>query len=344
MQVREITRGDEKHWDAYVRKSIYSTPQHLSAWKRVMEEVFNSETHYLFAENNGEIVGVLPIIHINNLIIGNYLTSLPGGMCCESNEAAAVLLNYAIDIVKASKANYLILRDGRKKWELPGMITDEEHVTCIIEMTPELDQLRKAMKSKTRQLVNQSSNNGLTIKLGLQNLNEYYPVYSKSMRELGTPTMGVKFFKAIATHLTQETDLITIHHQEKIVGGGFIGPFKETIYCLWSGLLRDYYDLRTPYMLSWAAIKYAHERGYKYVDLGRCRKNSGGYDFKLRFGSHARQLYQQVYLNGVNRVPKVGSELRADKNYRVFVTAWRALPQSITEALGPVLRKHMPFG
>jgi FemAB-related protein (PEP-CTERM system-associated) len=344
MQIREIRDGEENRWDDFVRRCEHSTPQHLSAWKKVMQEVFNSEVHYLLAEENEKITGILPLIHIKSLVAGHYFTSFPGGLCACDEKTAGLLLDHVKKFVKAENAKYLILRDGRKKWDLPGLVTDEEHVTFLIEIQTNLDQVKRAMKKDTRQHINKASKNSLTATLGLEYLNQYYPVYSKAMHDLGTPTLGMNFFKCMASLLPIDTNLITLYHADKIVGGGFIAPFKETIYCSWSGLLQEHYDLSTSYLLAWEAIKHAHENNYRWVDLGRCRKNSGGYEFKKQFGGLCQQLYQQFYLNGIDRPPNVGSEMKEDTKFQIFFNMWRKIPLRITEVLGPELRKQMPFG
>jgi FemAB-related protein (PEP-CTERM system-associated) len=344
MLVREIQAGEEGRWDEYVCGSQYSAPLHLFAWKKVMQEVFHSEAHYLLAEDNGTIMGILPLIHIKSLLAGDYVTSLPGGMCADNNEAADLLLAHAKSFVKAHNASYLILRDGRHKWALPELVTDEEHVTFVVEIPSNLDQLKRAMKKRTRQLITKVSNNGVYGMVGLDKLDEYYPVYAKAMQDLGTPTMGAGFFKCMSAHFLGKVDLITLSLGNEIVGGGFISTLNNIVYCLWSGLLQDYYGLHTSYLLSWEAIKYTHQNGYQWLDLGRCRKASGGYNFKKNFGGQAKQIYQQFYLNGISQPPRVGGERSEDMTYRAFVSIWRRLPPPATEALGPLIRKQLPFG
>ena len=164
------------------------------------------------------------------------------------------------------------------------------------------------------------------------------------MQAIGTPTLGSGFFESMCSHPQVETNLISIYYQDKIVGGGYIAPFRQTVYCLWSGLLREYYELRISHLLYWEAIKYAHQNNYKQVDLGRCRENSGGFVFKKSFGGHPQPLYQQFYLNGTTKAPRVGAEMGEDIKYRLFTAIWRRLPQPLTEMLGPKLRKQIPFG
>jgi serine/alanine adding enzyme len=344
MIVREIEAGEESRWDEFVCSSPFSTPQHLFAWKRVMEDVFNSETHYLLAEDNRRITGVLPLLHIRSFIGGHYFTSLPGGICTDNPDAAEGLFIRARDFVKQYNAKYLILRDGRHKWELPEVKTDEAHVTFLIEIKPDLDEIRQAMKKRTRQLINQTSRNGLAINRGIEQLEDYYPIYAQAMRNLGTPTLGLTFFKKITVHSPGMIDLITLFRDGRVLGGGFISPFQQNVFCLWSGSLQKHYDLHISYFLTWAAIQYAYEQGFRWVDLGRCMKNSGGYKFKKTFGSQLQQLYQQTYMNGTGKPPSVGAAKAEDAKFRYFIKLWNHLPLGITEVIGPKLRKQMPFG
>lgn len=344
MIVREIQAGEEISWDTYVRNCAYSTPQHLFAWKNVMEAAFKSKTYYIVAEENGAIQGVLPLIHVRSLLAGNYLTSLPGGICTDKAEAAHLLYEYARGLVDADKAKYLILRDGRIKWDFPSVVTNEEHVTFLIEIPSDINRTKPLMKKRTRQVINQTGNHGMSTLTGIENLDKYYPVYQRAMRELGTPTLGVDFFNKMAAQFNGELELITILYHGEMIGGGFIHPIHETVHCLWSGLLHEHYKVHPSYLLLWSAINYAHENGYGFVDIGRCRKNSGGYVFKKSFGGREQQLFQQIYLNGSGRAPNVGAERKADYKYQIFVSIWRLLPLRLTELLGPVLRKQMPFG
>lgn len=344
MQVRELRNGDQALWDQYVRCSELSTPYHLSGWKDVLQDVFCSETHYLLAEENNKIVGVLPLLHIKSILTGHYFTSLPGGLCAESEQAAEALMDQGKELVKATKARYLILRDGRKKWNFPGLVTDEEHITFIVELDQDLEKVKGDFKKRTRQLVNQATRSGLVSATGLENLAEYYPIYAQAMRELGTPTLGFVFFKSLANHLPDETNLLTVYLDSRIVGGGFMAPFKETVYCTWAGMLREYYPLHSVHLLVWNSITYAFNNGFQRVDLGRCRKNSGAYVFKKDFGANCMQLYQQCYLNGTKAPPSVGAAMEDDPTYRTFVKIWRKLPLQMTEFIGPKLRRRVPFG
>lgn len=344
MIVRELQPGEDHLWDSYVSTNEYSTPQQLAAWKTIFENVYKSKSHFLMVEEHGKVMGVLPLLQIKSLIAGNYVTSMPGGLLANDDDAANLLLERAKQIVETHHAKYLILRDGRRKWEFSDLLTDEEHLNLIVLIQPDLEEIKSSMKKRTRHLVNRSLDNGLNASHEWNLLDDFYPVYSLAMRQIGTPTLGRFFFENIASFIPQNIHLITISHQGEILGGGYIAPLKDSIHCLWSGLLRENYDLLISHFLYWEVIKFAHQHGYENVNLGRCRKDSGLFVFKEGFGGRVQPLYQQVYLNGINELPPVGAEMEDDLKYRVFTTAWRLMPHKITEILGPKIRKIMPFG
>jgi hypothetical protein len=278
------------------------------------------------------------------MLSGHYVTSLPGGLCASNEEVAEALLEQAKKLVRAEGAKYLLLRDDRKKWELPELVIDEDHVTFLIELGPGLDQVQKTFRKRTRQLVNQALRGDLQAMTGIQMLDRFYPTFSKAMRDKGTPTLGLDFFRTAVAHLPGQMSLIMLCFEEQVVGGGFMAPFKDTIHCNWSGMLREFYPLRPSHLLVWEAIRYGFENGFRWVDLGRTRKNSGGYTFKKAWGGEVQQLYQHSYLNGVTEPPAVGGSLEEHARYRVFVSMWQKLPLPVAELLGPELRKRMPFG
>jgi len=344
MAVREMKPGEEQRWDDYVSTNDFSTPLQLAAWRTIFENVFESKTHFLWLEENGKVSGVLPLLHIKSLIAGNYVTSFPGGLLANDNDAAILLLDYAKLVVKKNHAKYLILRDGRKKWQDPDLITDEEHLNLIINTHSDMAEIQNSMKRRVRTLVTRSINNGLNANHGWDLQEDFYPIYSSAMREIGTPTYGQKFFNQIRITLQHNLHPLTVSHNGDILGGGYIVPHRNCIHCLWSGLLRDYYDLYISHFLYWEVINYAYQKGYEKVNLGRCRRESGLYFFKKGFGGRVQPLYQQFYLKDAQQRPPVGAEMEDQLKYRVFTTVWRLLPYKVTEFLGPEIRKIIPFG
>ena len=75
--VRAYQPADAARWNDFVRRHPEGTFFHLAEWQRVLTGAFGHRTHYLLAEQDGEIRGVLPLAHVRSLVFGNALISTP---------------------------------------------------------------------------------------------------------------------------------------------------------------------------------------------------------------------------------------------------------------------------
>jgi FemAB-related protein (PEP-CTERM system-associated) len=344
MDARRVGDRDREAWDAYVRDAPLSTFFHLSGWRDVWSRQMGSMPHYLLAIEGKQITGVLPLIHVKSRLSGDFFTSLPGGLCADGDEAATILLARAQDLVEQTGASYLILRDGLHRWELPSLVTNEDHCTFWIDVSDGAEEARARMRRSTRKYAKRGLRAGGRAHTNRHHLTEFYPVYAQAMRERGTPTPGQHFFDAALDRFPRDLVLLTVSHKDTILGGGWVARLSSTLFCTWSGLPRAYFDLYNSYLLYWGVLDYAAQLGVETVDMGRCQRGSGSYRFKAGWGGEERTLYQQVYLNGIERPPRVGAGLYQDPKYRIFLKAWQHLPLWVIEAIGPQLRKRMPFG
>lgn len=344
MEVIKLGECNVNTWREFALHAPQSAFFHLPEWQSILEQTFGHKTYFLCARQGGQIQGILPLIHINSKLTGHYLTSVPGGLCAVNPVAAAALIEHAKTLTRAVNARYLILRDSQERWDGTGLVTTSEHCSSFVNLSSNWKNSWDALDSETRRRIKKASKNGVEFKAGLEYLDEYYPIYLKTMRSKGTPTFGLRFFRNVALQFPDKFLLTIIHHNGQVVGGGFVGQVNHTLYCLWSGMLREFYKAYPTYLLYWETIKIGYERDLTLVDLGRSREGSGSYDFKKQWGVEPRPLYQLYYLNGITKPPAVGQSMETDTKYRLFTGLWRYLPLSVTEAIGPHLRKRMPFG
>jgi hypothetical protein len=93
--VSTLTPDYRVQWDEFVDRCPDATFFHRAGWQEVIEEAFGHRTHYLFAERNGRIAGVLPLGHIKSRLFGNALISTPfsvyGGIATQDSEVFAAL-------------------------------------------------------------------------------------------------------------------------------------------------------------------------------------------------------------------------------------------------------------
>jgi FemAB-related protein (PEP-CTERM system-associated) len=344
MQVAELQDHDKSEWDSYLDRSQESSIYHLASWKDVMESTFDLQAHFLLARQDGQIVGVLPLLHVESVLSGNYFTSMPGAISAETVEAAQALFKRAKELVNASGAQYLILRDSHRCWNFPELMTKDGHCTMMVDLSTDSEPIWRGVNRRVRQSTKRAIAAGLEVMNDPEQLEDFYPAYSTAMRDLGTPTQGIEFFRNILGHFPDQFTVMTVRNNHQILGGGLVAKFRDTVYQTWGGMLRQYYDLNPNYILYWETIKAACGAGYHWLDLGRSEWDSGTYRFKKHWLSEPQPLYQQFYLNGVDQPPRVGSKIREEPKYRFVVSIWQRLPMAVTEALGPWIRKQMPFG
>ena len=112
--VRELTEADVPRWDSFVETCDEATFFHRAGWRTVIGRSFGHKTHYLFAERDGVIVGVLPLVEIKSALFGHALISnafsVCGGPACLDKSARAALDARAEEIFRKSGAAYLEYR------------------------------------------------------------------------------------------------------------------------------------------------------------------------------------------------------------------------------------------
>ncbi len=91
-----LLEGEFRQWDEFVQAHPRSSPFHLLAWKRTIEESFRYRPYYLVARGGGRVRAVLPLFLVRNPLLGKALISSPfavyGGILADSVEARDALL------------------------------------------------------------------------------------------------------------------------------------------------------------------------------------------------------------------------------------------------------------
>ena len=86
-------------------------------------------------------------------------------------------------------------------------------------------------------------------------------------------------------------------------------------------------------------VKRACEQGYDLFHLGRSTAEGGGEFFKEKWNAVPRQLYWEYILNKSQQLPELNVE---NPRYSLAIRLWRALPVSVTTAIGPMIAKSIP--
>jgi hypothetical protein len=165
--------------------------------------------------------------------------------------------------------------------------------TILIDLAPELDALRRGLDGKWRTELSRAERNALEVVRSADptDFDAFVPVFEELVSAKGfTPPQDVAFFRRVAeTARDDGVDHVRLHvvRREGRVIAGHIGSFTgDTAVYLLGAANAEGRDLRAAYLLQWAAIAYAKERGQAFYDLGGIdeQANPDVFRFKKRMG------------------------------------------------------------
>jgi len=344
MTIRLYTENDRDRWNAYVLGASAATCYHLTVWKEIIEQSFGHKAYYLISEDNASrIDGILPLVHINSRLFGNYVVSLPyfnyGGVCAENPEVGCMLLEEGAKLAHELRANHMELRQTIPvKDRLP---TKDSKVAMKLTLPGSHNDLWKSFPSKLRSQIRRPQKDGMRARIGkLEELDSFYRIFSTNMRDLGTPVYAKTFFRNILASFPASSWLCTVYTaEEKPVASAFLIGFRDAIEIPWASSLRAYNQQSPNMLLYWSALTFACEKGYKVFDFGRSTRDGGTYKFKEQWGAKPVQLYWQYWMRNGGPLPELNPR---NPRYQIAIKIWQRLPVSLTKLIGPKIVKNLP--
>lgn len=337
------TDADVLAWDTYVLSSPISSGYHLSGWRRVIEEAFGHRTYYLIAqEENKTVRGIVPLVFLASRGFGRFMVSLPfvnyGGLIASSSEAYRVLEAAAIEKARELHAAHIELRHERPIETI--WVSAERKVSMRLSLPGSYELLMKGFPSKLRSQVRRAQKEGMTARVGgSECLDEFYAVFSRCMRDLGTPVYAKGFFLKILEVFPKEARICIVSHGNVPVAAGFLYGFRSSLEIPWAASDKRFNKLAPNMMLYGTVLEYACQQGFQVFDFGRSSPDSGTYRFKEQWGAQPHQLYWYYWMGSGLQVPQLNPQ---NPKYALAIRAWQQLPLAIANLLGPYIVKHLP--
>jgi len=337
-----VNDHDGKKWDEFVLKDPDSCFFHLAGWRRSLERAFGLKAFYLTEKNDeGEIRGVLPLFLKKSFLEENSLRSVPigpyGGILADSIDIKKRLLEKGIELTKELGCDYLELRHTKTtKLEIPELPLGNKgmYFTFIKELPGNKEDCLADMPRKARQATNKSIRMGLSYEEGIGLLDECYDIFAISQKHLGSPVMSRKWFRCLAEEFRDSIKISSVKLEGKTLCSLLSFSFRDTVLPFYQGDITSYTKYNPNNFLYLRFREESVEKGYKYFDFGRSRKDTGSYFFKINQGFRPEQLYYQYYLNKAKEVPNISP---ANTAFDIARNIWRHMPLSMTKLLGPTL-------
>jgi serine/alanine adding enzyme len=330
--------GSPEEWNSFVMARPDATASHLYGWKQVIEEVYEHDCPYLVAQGPAGTTGVLPLVDVRSLAFGRYLVSMPflnGGGPIGSAAAVVGLTRTAAELTRERSSRLLELRATHA---LPvDMPYASEKVACVLDLAADAEQQWKAFGSKLRSQIRRPQKEGVEMRFGDDQLEPFFTVFARNMRDLGSPTHPRAFFESARARLGNVITFGCAYLGGVPVAAGCSVSWRSEVEMTWASSLREYNAASPNMLLYWSFIERALEAGATRFNFGRCTPDSGSHRFKRQWGTTDVPLYWYRSARRAVAPPRqdTGSLSLASR-------VWQRMPVTMATAIGSRLRGGIP--
>ena len=340
--IRIVALGRETAaWDKFVRAHKNATFFHLAAWREIIHRSFGHHAYYLTAEQDGAVVGVLPLVQVRTRLFGHMLISNPfcvyGGPLAASAEVARALADHAAALraklgARACEFRYLEApADGwlDEAWQQREAL----YVTFRRAIRADDEANLKAIPRKQRAVVRKGIERGLTATVG-RSVDQLHAIYAQSVRNLGTPVFARKYFRILAETLGDALDVVTVCDGQTPVASVMNFYWRDEVVPYYGGGTEKARSCQANDFMYWEVMRRAAARGCRVFDFGRSKQNTGAYAFKKNWGFQPTPLAYRFLLGQGQTFPEVNP---SNPKYRLMIAAWKRLPVPVANLVGPIL-------
>jgi len=337
LRIRLLDDDAAPAWDRFVQGEAAASFFHLSPWRGVIEQEFGHATHYAYAEQDGAIVGVLPLARMRTRLFGDALISTPfcvyGGPVAVTPQAATALEEHAIALMRSLGVPSL---EFRRQHAADAGFTERPalHHTFRRAITGNADADMKAIPRKQRAMVRKGIQNGLT-SVSSSNTATLHDVYARMVHALGTPVFAASYFRRLAQAFPGAHDVTTVLHEDQPVAAVLNFHFRDEVLPYYGGGTPAARAVAGSDFLYWEVMRRAGaERGARLFDFGRSKAGSGAFDFKCHWGFAPQPLH---YCYRLRPGAVLAENNPANPKFRLMIAAWRRLPLRVANAIGPAI-------
>ena len=342
-QVKRLLVNDieaQCRWDVFVMDCPEATFFHRCGWQRIMQDVFQHTSHFLYAELDGAIVGVLPLAHVKSWCFGNSLVSLPfavyGGVASSLPAARKALEAEALRLATGLGVAHIEWRNvvsQHSDWPMQDL-----YVTFRKEIYSVVDDNLNAIPRKQRASVRKGIKNGLRSDLD-EGVERFYALYAENMHRHGTPAHSKKYFSALLAEFGSDCEILTVQGPDgRALSSVLSFYFRDEVLPYYAGDHTLARQLAANDFKYWELMRRACERQVTVFDYGRSKVGTGSYDFKKNWGFEPQPLFYEYCLLSRKNIP---SNNPSNAKFKWAIEAWRKIPLSLANCLGPIVVRNL---
>ncbi len=340
VRCRALVPSDIPAWDAFAAASPHGTFFHRAAWAGIIARAFRHTPHYIVAERDGAITGILPLVHVKTRLFGNGLISNPfcvyGGPLAADAETAAAMDAHVTALMPrlgATVAEFRFLHPLPDGWlpEAEWPVRADLYVTFRKPIAADDDANMKAIPRKQRAMVRKGIERGLTSHVS-RDVDGLHAIYAESVRNLGTPVFSRSYFRILAETFGAQMDVVTILDGDTPVSAVMNFYDRGEVLPYYGGGTAAARQSYSNDFMYWEVMRRAAAQGARLFDFGRSKAGTGAFAFKKNWGFSPEPLRYQYRLKPGSTIPDHNP---LNPKYRLFIAAWKRLPIRVANIIGP---------
>lgn len=332
--VQPVTDGSA--WNRFLETHANDSIAHRFEWKSIIESTYHHRCFYLGAYERQQLIGILPLVLTKSRLFGNHLTSVPfldyGGSVTRTPAAQHALFLAALELSGDHQAQLCLRFDHDPDLNVP---TSQRRVTLKLRLVPgDTDATWKKVSSSRRGQIRKAQRYGLTATMhGIEALDDFYEVYARNMRDLGSPVHAKAFIRTAVEQLADRSRIAIIRDGNQPVGAAVGFRSGQEFWVPWVSSLRQAFSKCPNQLLYWSLMEWAANEQLHTLDLGRSNVGDGTYKAKRQWGAKVQQLHW-VYAPAEPDTSQTG--------HGRVTKLWQRLPMPMANRLGPHLRRQIP--
>lgn len=317
---------------------------HSLEFRNILLESFGYTCLYhVILDEQQKVCALLPLVSARNLGMKKVGVSLPFinylDICATTAAALDFALSSLATIKKVYELDYLEIRLKATDFTAEHSMVNLNNFSFLLPLEKNEEEVLKLSTSSNRNHVRKVyRKNYFTVSFAKNNLPEFYKVYVRRMKELGSPAPDIIFFEKFFTELKENVFLLTVldNETQKVVGGMLLvkSMHDKVLYYPYGANLIEYNNKYLNNFMYWEAIKLGIRLELDFIDLGRSPLGSGTYKYKEQWGAKPVQL-SYFLLGGAHHAPPNKDDLN------FLVELWKKIPACITNFVGKKIIKYV---
>src|SRR5690606_21136841 len=133
---------------------------------------------------------------------------------------------------------------------------------------------------------------------GAELLDDFYAVFARNMRDLGTPVFGRALFREVLHTFPGESRVVCVYRGGEPGAASIVHWRRAWMEVPWASALREFNAFAGNMFLYWHMLQAAIERGCRVFEFGRCAPGEGTFHFKKQWGAEPAPLVWEYWMAG----------------------------------------------